>query len=183
MCATDTRLFAVLAVLASGACSAGTTAPRRFLPSPQEAQTEAYGAWVDFTYAVGDSVGRFQGEFIAVSADSLWAVSGTRGLVVPHAALRSGRLAYFNSSPGSVGGLAFLGTLSTISNGAYLIFTAPMWMIGGAAAAGSQARLARRDMTPLSGPQLSTYARFPQGLPEGVELADLRIKAISQAGR
>jgi hypothetical protein len=167
---------AVLAAVMACGCGPRPTAPAGYLPDQVAAQTETYGAWVDFTYARGDRIERFQGELIAVSADTLWVLGATGGVRVPHTALRAGRLTHYDSSAGTVGGLAFLGMLSTLSNGAFLVLTAPMWIIGGAVASSSQANVAGRDIDRSSGPQLAAFARFPGGLPEGIELDELRPK-------
>jgi hypothetical protein len=84
---------------------------------------------------------RLAGELIAASADSLWVMSEATVVVVPVTAVASGQLAGYDPESGQVGGAVALGAISTISNGAFLILTAPMWLIGGSIAANSQGKL------------------------------------------
>jgi hypothetical protein len=71
-----------------------------------------------------------------------------------------------------------LGTLSTISNGGFLIFTAPMWLIGGSLAVGGESRAPERKSPPLTWVELAPFARFPQGIPDGIALTALQEKKV-----
>jgi len=157
--------------LALVAC-AGNTAPAGFLVPPRLAQTEAYGGWVELLVTGG---ARVDGELIAVTADSVW-VLGTASVVVPVANVRQGKLTTVQSEVGSVAGATGLGVVSTISNGILLVFTMPLWIIVGTAAGSSQSYAPERRVPPLHWAELNGFARFPQGLPDGVSLASLRAK-------
>jgi len=157
--------------LALVAC-AGNTAPAGFLVPPRLAQTEAYGGWVELLVTGG---ARVDGELIAVTADSVW-VLGTASVVVPVANVRQGKLTTTNAEVGNVAGATGLGVVSTISNGILLVFTMPLWIIVGTAAGSSQSYAPERRVPPLHWAELNGFARFPQGLPDGVSLASLRAK-------
>jgi len=157
--------------LALVAC-AGNTAPAGFLVPPRLAQTEAYGGWVELLVTGG---ARVDGELIAVTADSVW-VLGTASVVVPVASVRQGKLTTVQSEVGNVAGATGLGVVSTISNGILLVFTMPLWIIVGTAAGSSQSYAPERRVPPLHWAELNGFARFPQGLPDGVSLASLRAK-------
>jgi len=157
--------------LALVAC-AGNTAPAGFLVPPRLAQTEAYGGWVELLVTGG---ARVDGELIAVTADSVW-VLGTASVVVPVASVRQGKLTTVQSEVGNVAGATGLGVVSTISNGILLVFTMPLWIIVGTAAGSSQSYAPERRVPPLHWVELNGFARFPQGLPDGVSLASLRAK-------
>ena len=157
--------------LALVAC-AGNTAPAGFLVTPRLAQTEAYGGWVELLVTGGV---RVDGELIAVTADSVW-VLGTASVVVPVASVRQGKLTTTNAEVGNVAGATGLGVVSTISNGILLVFTMPLWIIVGTAAGSSQSYAPERRVPPLHWAELNGFARFPQGLPDGVSLASLRAK-------
>jgi len=157
--------------LALVAC-AGNTAPAGFLVPPRLAQTEAYGGWVEMLVTGG---ARVDGELIAVTADSVW-VLGTASVVVPVANVRQGKLTTVESQVGNVAGATGLGVVSTISNGILLVFTMPLWIIVGTAAGSSQSYAPERRVPPLHWAELNGFARFPQGLPDGVSLASLRAK-------
>ncbi len=154
------------------AACAGNTAPAGFLVTPRLAQTEAYGGWVELLVTGGV---RVDGELIAVTADSVW-VLGTASVVVPVANVRQGKLTTVQSEVGNVAGATGLGVVSTISNGILLVFTMPLWIIVGTAAGSSQSYAPERRVPPLHWAELNGFARFPQGLPDGVSLASLRAK-------
>jgi hypothetical protein len=145
------------------------------LPKPTEAQAAAYGGWIELTYDEPEKR-HTDGELIAVSADSVWVLSGNQGLVIPTAAVRGGKLTAYAAQKGGLTAWAVLGTISTISNGGFLIFTAPMWIVGGSLAVGGESRAPERKNPPLTWVELAPFARFPQGLPAGIELTALQPK-------
>ncbi len=105
------------------------------------------------------------GELIAVSTDSVWVLTNDQGLVIPTASVREGKLTGYAAR--SLRGWTLVGTLSSISNGAFLVFTMPAWLIGGSVANRSESRAAERKSPPLQWAELAPFARFPQGLPAG----------------
>jgi hypothetical protein len=177
MCAAR-RAPGVWVIVLCTAC-ARSSAPNDWLPEPRQAQTSAHGGWIEVEYREGDVRRHAVGELIAVSADSIWILSHTGGMVVQTAAAESGKLWAYAPRTGDLNLWTLGGALSTISNGWFLVFTAPVWIIGGGIAAGSETGAARRSSPPRGWTDLSAYARFPQGLPEGVPLAGLRVKRDS----
>lgn len=173
------RRMGLGAALACLACKA-TSVPKEWLPSPQEAQNTAYGGWVDLGYTEANESRRAVGELIATSADSVWILNQSEALVIPTAAVESGKLFAYAPRTGNIAGWTVAGTLSTLSNGVFLLFTAPMWIVGGSLAGRSEIRAAQRNNPPLTWVELAPYARFPQGMPEGLELAALRPKPPSK---
>lgn len=116
------------------------------------------------------------GELIAVTPDSLWVLSPGGGDIVALPDLVGGQMVGWNSQYGNVGAAAILGTLSTISNGWFLFLTAPMWVVGGSLAAASQSRHPIIRALPPRWMELRRFARFPQGLPPGIDFRELRLK-------
>jgi hypothetical protein len=169
------RRIGLAATLACGAC-AHSSAPRGWLPAPAAAQASAYGGWIELTYHERGESRRTDGELIAVTADSVWVLTDTQGVVIPTSTVEHGKLTAYAAQPGTLRAWTVLGTLATISNGGFLVFTAPMWLIGGSLAVGAESRSAERAHPPLAWPGLAPYARFPQGLPEGVGLTALQPK-------
>ena len=156
---------------------ARNSAPEGWLPKPKDAQATAYGGWIELRYNQGTEQ-RADGELIAVSADSVWVLSRDQALVIPTTAVRAGKLAAYAAQKGGRTLWTVVGTLSTISNGWFLFFTAPMWIIGGPFAVGSESRAPERKSPPLIWGELAPYARFPQGMPEGIELSRLKAKTV-----
>lgn len=153
---------------------ASNTAPGGWLPKPAEAQSSAYGGWIELTHDQPER--RTDGELIAVSADSVWVLSGSQGFVIPTARVKKGKLTAYAAQQGGLSTWVVLGTISTLSNGAFLLFTAPMWLIGGPLAVGGESHAPERKHPPLSWLELAPFARFPQGLPQGIELTTLQPK-------
>jgi hypothetical protein len=166
-------LSAGVAVLDAGCAS--SSAPAGWLPKPAAAQSTAYGGWIELTYGQPTEQ-RAAGELIAVSAESVWVLSQTQALVISTSAVRAGKLTAYEAQKGGFTTWTVLGALSTISNGAFLIFTAPMWMIGGSLAVAGESRAPQRKISSVSWGGLAAFARFPQGMPEGIEMSTLEAK-------
>jgi hypothetical protein len=169
------RLSLGLAVACAGC--AHNSAPEGWLPRPAEAQAAAYGGWIELSYNQATEQ-RADGELIAVSADSVWLLGQDQVLVIPTTAVKRAKLTAYAAQKGPLALWTVLGTLSTISNGWGLIFTAPMWLIGGPLAVGSESRAPERKVPRLTWGELAPYARFPQGMPEGIELSTLKAKTV-----
>jgi hypothetical protein len=170
-----TRSLGLIAAIGCLACG-GNPAPNGWLPAPREAQTAAYGGWIEVDYTEGQSRRLAKGELIAASADSIWVLGDSQAVVVATSGVESGKLYAYAPQLGDVTGWTLAGIVSTISNGVFLIFTAPAWLVTGGFAGQSEARAARRTSPPRAWAELAMFARFPQGLPEGLELGRLQRK-------
>jgi hypothetical protein len=58
----------------------------------------------------------------------------------------------------------------------FLVFTMPMWLIGGTIAATSRSFDPIIDCQPSDLKSLAPWARFPQGLPPDLERSSVRMK-------
>jgi len=167
-------LVAALCLLLA-AC-AGTIAPNRWLEIPSVTQHEAYGAWARLETGTADMT-HTEGELIAVTTDSIF-ILDTLGFLSGFSAqdLRRVHLQSFDSRHGLVAFWTALGTLSTVSHGVVLIISAPVWIISGSIASGAQSKTAHEYAVPSEWLALAKYARFPQGLPPGIDRSRLKIK-------
>ena len=183
MCSTDARrskrragadLFPALSllVLATAGC-ASTGAPRDFLPDATEAQTDAFGSWLDVVIAGDAGPEVVEGELIAIDDEVTWVLTASGIRSFASSAMVEGQLAAYDPRSGTVAGNAALGVVSTISNGVLLVFTAPMWIIGGTAAAASQSRAPLHDVREVTPASLAPFARFPRGMPPGLDPGSL----------
>ncbi|HEU5304619.1 MAG TPA: hypothetical protein VFU40_08245 [Gemmatimonadales bacterium] len=166
-----------LGLVAACAGCATNSAPEGWLLKPTDAQSAAYGGWIELTYGM-EAKRRADGELIAVSADSVWVLGQGQALVIPTAAVAKGKLTAYAAQKGSLTAWTIAGSLATISNGAFLIFTAPMWIIGGSLAVGSESRAPERSSPPLGWGELAPFARFPQGMPAGLDLTMLEARMV-----
>jgi hypothetical protein len=111
-------------------------------------------------------LGRVEGELIAADASTLH-VLDTGGLrPIPVGSIERVTVEVLPGHSGRVTVSTVLGTLSTISNGYFLLFTAPLWIISGTAA-GSYAASRSSEQAMPTDLSLPAYARFPQGVPPG----------------
>jgi hypothetical protein len=169
------RFAGVAALCWSGAAGcASNTAPPGWLRPAEDVQLEARGAWIEVTVAdaVGsEGVGRVEGELIAAEADTVFVLTPEALEAVPFERIRHVRLTPWRIDQSGLGAWMVLGALSTLSHGALLAFSAPVWFLGGGAAVahGSGAGQIRTDdPSPLV---LRRFARFPQGLLPGIDRA------------
>jgi hypothetical protein len=123
-----------------------------------------------------------RGELIAVSVDSLWVLGPTAFTAVPLAGLAGVQMQRFRSGSSTalvwalVGGLVSGGLLtaacSTINEGGgcagVMVFSLVTWGLWGGIGAATLSSSSVRTL-PASAPALGPYARFPQGLPPGVD--------------
>jgi hypothetical protein len=171
------RTVTVVSIVAATALSSGCAGigePSGWLPTALEAQTEAYGAWIEVRY--GSESGkreRVRGEFIAVGEDTVFVLVGDdeshQLVTIPRDVIERARLSTFDPGHGGIAGWTVAGTLSTISHGFGLILTAPLWMITGSISSGAQARTRTERFPNAPWEYLKRFARFPQGLPSAVD--------------
>lgn len=152
-------------VLAGTLGCAANPAPRGWLAPAREAQTDPYGAWIVVKRLGGG--GDVSGEFLAVERDSLFVLSANSAVrAIPLDGVLRAQIAFYDARSGDLALWTALGSLSTISNGAFLIFTFPIWIIGGSVATAGQSSAPLRRVDPThTWDAVRMYARFPGGLP------------------
>jgi hypothetical protein len=172
--ATRTVRGGVLAALLAGATGCyRSNAPPRWLPSPAEAQRDAFGSWIR-VQAQPKTVPLAEGELIAVDADSIHVLADGRLLSFSRAALCCAELAAHRMDLFPLQLWSVLGTVATVSHGAMLLLTAPTWAIAGTVVTASASYAPRIVSTEPT--VLQPFARFPQGLPPGLDRTTLRSK-------
>ena len=178
MCATNLlpRFWGPATLVALLIGCARNTAPNGWLPDPRAAGASAYGGWIELEYVEGKQSRFVDGELIAVTADSVWVLGRRTRAVVPFPAVAQGKLTAYDAHTETLTLWRLVGTLSTLSNGYFSVFTGPMWIIGGSLAGGAQSRAPERKSPPLGSQGLAAFARFPQGLPAEVDFGALEPK-------
>ena len=152
-------------------------APQGSVPKRGDITTDAFGGWIALSLTSGQS--SIEGEFIAVSNDSLYVIVGDK--VERHAIrdISSARVVLFNTESNAYAIWTFLGSVATISTGSFIIFTLPIWLISGTSITTAEAsRINFYDYPDYNWEQLIKYARFPQGMPQGMDIIDLKPRFI-----
>ena len=170
-----TATSSVCLLLLSSACF-HTTAPKGWLPTATEAQRDAYGGWIKLDYTVSGNRLALHGELIAAAPDSVHVLTSEGMVAVPTATVISGTLTTYDANYGGLRLWAIFGGVSTLSHGIGLVFTMPLWAIAGSVATASASKAPRVESTNPT--LLRMYARFPQGIPPGLDLRSLRQKDV-----
>ncbi len=180
----STYLLLAAAFLICG-CSR-SFAPDGWLPETEVYTTNLYGGWMTLL-VISDSIPEkkeayeYKGEFLAVDSLNVYLLADSAYTVkkdeVKDALLE---LDEKNSGKYALWGAAFL--LTPVVNGIISIITAPIGIISGFGAASIESG---RDRYQVSYPderywnEVSKFSRFPQGIPEGIELNRVRPKALT----
>ncbi len=157
----------LLVVIAAGCGSA--PGPEGYLPTPVEAGSRPFGGWIELRTSPQEGAVGPRGELLAASTDTLWILGSEEVWLIPTEAVLGGELTGYDPEAGQVGLIAFLGTLSTVSNGGFLVFTAPAWILTGILGSRGQANLPTIELPPTNWLELVPFSRFPQGFPEGLD--------------
>lgn len=176
-----------------------TMAPENWLPEAGDRALDPYGGWIEMTVSPDRPDGKrrdIEGELVAIDADSIWVLPCLKVrprdydsryhrrpsvlhwqpvIAISTDRIRKAEVEGFASRPENATGLATLGVFSTLTHGFFLIFTAPVWMLGGSALSFNQADLAREKWAgPESVEALGRYARFPRGWPRGLDPVEIK---------
>jgi len=155
--------------------------PRR-LPEAKQAADLTTGAWlVVYQKTSEKKAPKFEGELIAVESDSVFFFSGTELKGIRKDSVATAKLFVTEPPirPGTADAWMVFGTLSTLSHGWALILSLPVWLIGGSI--GAAAIYSADDRGDLLYPEdswseLGKFARFPQGLPRGLDRTRLEVR-------
>jgi hypothetical protein len=162
---------------------ASTYSPVGWLPDTDEVAEQAFGGWLTIiTYPdTVDSQERwlqYGGEFISVDEKNVYLMYDSIH-IIPKKNIMKARLDLDEKNSGAYGFWTALGTLATLSNGFYAIFTAPFWLFSGIPATVGESS---RDIYEVENPDdfywtdVQKFARFPQGLPDKVDFKKIKPK-------
>jgi hypothetical protein len=177
--------LSVIAVMIIALGCASSKAPDDWLPAPKDVPHDVYGGWLNLKLDAGANRFLIQsGEFIAVRDSTVILISQEgKSLIFPMPLVRRATLELHQKETGQAGLATLGGVLSTLSHGFYLLISAPIWLITGTGASSSVSHI---DHFETDNPSIgwwydhSKYARFPQGVPENIDLAALKSKPYSQ---
>jgi hypothetical protein len=168
-------LCLLVAVILLGGC-ASFHSPEGWLPKLQEIPSQAYGCWTEVDHAGDGQTITTSGELIAASSYRLFILNQSGVSEIGISSIKRMRLEIFKN-PNMLGAWALLGTLSTLSHGYGMVASAPIWIIAGTAAAVAESNSGLIEFKGCPFENIRKYARFPQGLPEGIDLGSLKMKS------
>lgn len=158
---------------------ARTYAPRGWLDDPVTLQTSAYGGWIT-VHLNDDSM--LSGELIAVGVDSLY-IAGNMLLPIALANIRGARLVCYRSDSNQLSIFTVLGMLVTpFANGAFSLFTFPMWFIGGSVATSARSYQPVIEFPEQPWYKFRPFARFPNQLPHQLDRSQIVMKHYQNLG-
>ncbi|UCD38592.1 MAG: hypothetical protein JSW54_03685, partial [Fidelibacterota bacterium] len=180
----------VVVIALFGGC-ASNPAPKDWLPTPADAQTTAYGGWIRVWTSEGALLPAYQGELLAVETGTirvlarqgeLWTIGEdqvVKAEMIPHNPELDqitkwtllGAILTVPIFPALIGSESSLG-----SHGVFFVFSAPIWLAMGAFSSHVHYRSVCIQVSQADLQTLRAYARFPQGVPEGVDSQLLRPK-------
>ena len=172
MSARRASFIAAAAALVLGGC-AGAPGPRGFLSTAPEAVHMARGGWVKVDRRSSDATFGSQlvveGELLAAGADTLHVLTGAGPLTVVRAPRDRVTLVGLHNRAGERA-LASLGlSILSLSNGWYSVITMPLNWLVGIVESQTQARVGVLEIRDGPWDACRTYARFPQGMPPGLD--------------
>lgn len=139
------------------------------------APQEPFGGWAAVWEGKGYSPD-FEGELIAIGPDSVFVFSGDSLVIRSLAAVKRVRVVGYDPKAGDLMEWTAVGTLSTASHGLIAIISAPLWFLIGSSITSSAAHASELNAPGYhrTWDDLRPYARFPQGLPPGIDRSSLR---------
>nr|HEX4317816.1 hypothetical protein [Kofleriaceae bacterium] len=152
-------------VLALAACASNPDPrdPATF----EQMQRQAFGGWIEIVTASGAAD---TGELLAVRHDEVIILDAMNFVQrFPIAQIARARLWKWRRD-GSYGLWGTLGGLSTISHGIFLVFTLPIWIATSSIASGVESSAQHVDIPDATWDELVPWSRFPQGIPDGVDI-------------
>lgn len=176
-----TWVVVLSAVLITGC--AGINAPRGAVPVVDSAPQDAFGGWAG-VWETKDYAPTFEGELIALSADSIYVLKENTLEVRSIANVRRVRVVGYDPRAGDLQTWTLSGALSTLSHGGWAILSMPLWLATGlsttrGAARASEINFPSRQQT---WKDAVPFARFPQGLPANLDRNQLTGRAV-EGGR
>lgn len=174
------NIFLFISIIIISGC-AHSYAPKRWLPDTRQIQTEAYGGWLTVEYkSQNKKTERIEGEYITSDSTRVYILYDSLS-VIPKNKINRAVLEIDDKNTGSYSGWATLGSASTLSHGKFLIFTFPIWIATGVSASSGESfrdRYAEDNPSSAYWNEIIKFSRFPQGLPENLNLKILRRKEI-----
>jgi hypothetical protein len=163
------RALGWLLLAASGAGCASTTAPQGWLPDPEDTAAFPYGAWVTVERQEEGKTRAVDGELIAVRDSSVIVLADGQWMEIPRSGTKKVKATFYKARLWPLSLWSTVGTVSSLSHGFGLLISAPLWILVGTATTASASKEPEVLFPRVGWEKLRPYARFPQGMPPGME--------------
>jgi hypothetical protein len=151
-----------------------------------------FGRPIEVTPRTGHGNASARGELLAVGESGVWVLEASGAREIPFAEIErvrvglhglNGRVAGTWAGTGAVGTIGALAVacaqVEGTSCGGVLLFAIP-WALVGIPSAASLEKSSRVFVGPENREALAPYARFPQGLPEGLDPQSLAFRPVTK---
>ncbi|MEO8707363.1 MAG: hypothetical protein ABI867_45465, partial [Kofleriaceae bacterium] len=159
------RILSLILVVAV-ACATNPDPRRR---SVAAAERTGYGGWIVVTMRDHAKV---EGELIAIDPAYIYILAflpaGPSLVNVQTESIEDAELFAYERE-GGFGAWGIIGGLSTVSHGFFAVFTLPVWIISSGLASALESRSVIATLSDAGMPGLAKWARFPQGIPPGLD--------------
>ena len=171
-------LLFIYSILITGCAT--TYAPDNWLPETDDVPQNTHGGWIAVvtqevtSHSDGEWI-QYSGEFIALDEHNVYVLYDSL-YIIPKNIIVNSVIDLDQKNTASYAVWVTLGSLLTISNGAYGVITLPLWLLAGIpTAAGESYRDMHAEEYPseLYWNDVNKFSRFPQGV-EGIKLSDLQ---------
>jgi small nuclear ribonucleoprotein (snRNP)-like protein len=147
------------------------TAPK-YLPKVKEIDVNPFGSYISINLLTGPNI---KGELIAVDNNQLVVLTDSSNLrtalVIPINFVKNYKLQY--AKPTNYSMMIPLYTSATIGHGYFLIFTAPLNLIVTTLVTTGGKTAFQYTNNEITYETLKMFARFPQGIPPNIDLANI----------
>ena len=145
-------------------------APRDWLETAAVEAQQPFGGWTAIWLIQTTGPPELEGELLAIAADTAWVLTlGGEMLYLAANDVLKAQLETFDPGLGMIRLGVAIGSLSTLSHGFFSIFSLPVWLLGALLTDRAVGRSAVIDMQKAPWETLRVHARYPQGLPPGVD--------------
>lgn len=158
----------LLILVLFGACA--TSGPKPIYPSFKTADQDVFGGWIEIL-PVEPKASPIAGELIGVDPDRVVVLTPSGAVQVEKQNVKQATLTLYE--PKSLLPNVGTGMLLSISNGVWASITMPLWGLAGGKALRDVNVAAEIEYPRSTWDELRKGARFPQGLPEGLDILKL----------
>ena len=165
-----TKLFLTGFILAIGIISCSAPA---YLPKSKNIDENQYGSYINIQQKKGHSI---QGELLSSDGVQLIVLTDYKKTKIP-VQVPVNQINHFElryAQPKHYGWTIPLFTAVTLGHGGFLIFTAPLNIIGTVIVTASGEDAFMYTEKDITYEKLNMFARFPQGIPPNIELSSIK---------